>query len=61
MLLQVASMIKFANQFLEAYKTKNCILIAAYIGWDGDAERYILFQDEKRNPRMVCRVLRISM
>ncbi|KAI0256900.1 kinase-like domain-containing protein [Lactifluus subvellereus] len=54
MLLEAASVILFANQFLEAYKrNKSYILIAAYVGWNGDTERYILFQDEKINPRMV--------
>ncbi|KAI0256891.1 hypothetical protein BJV78DRAFT_1167702 [Lactifluus subvellereus] len=60
MLLQAASVVRFANQFLEAYKrNKNCILVAAYVDCHGDTERYILFQDKKRDPRMVCRVFRI--
>ena len=60
MLLWAASMIKFVNQYLEVYKTKkSCILVAAYIGWNGDAERYILFQGEKLG--LVCRIFRISM
>ncbi|KAI0245063.1 hypothetical protein BJV78DRAFT_1269588, partial [Lactifluus subvellereus] len=48
MLLQAASVIRFANQFLEAYKrNKSCILVAAYVGSDGNTERYILFQDKE--------------
>ncbi|KAI0247478.1 kinase-like domain-containing protein [Lactifluus subvellereus] len=54
MLLQAASVIRFANQFLEAYKrNKSCILVAAYVGSDGNTERYILFQDKEGDPRIV--------
>jgi hypothetical protein len=50
MLLQAASVIRFANESLQVYKTrKNFILVAAYIDDNGRAERYILFQDERND------------
>ncbi|KAK2463965.1 hypothetical protein APHAL10511_004016 [Amanita phalloides] len=51
MLLQAATVIRFANKFLDEYKTnKNFILVAAYVDDDGIASRYILFQDKESNP-----------
>ena len=51
MLLQATSIIKFANTFLDKYKSnKNFILIAIYISNDGKAERYIMYQDMTVDP-----------
>jgi hypothetical protein len=60
MLLQAASIVRFANQRLERYRTdKSFVLVAAYIGHDGEVQRYILFQD-KQNGHDVCCVFQRS-
>ena len=59
MLLQAASVVRFANGFLGPYKAnKDFIAVAAYIGASGDTERFILFQDKDRDPelRRVCHI-----
>jgi hypothetical protein len=51
---QGASVVRFANSMLDAYKKeKNFIFVAIYISGIGIVERYILFQNEKRDPHKV--------
>lgn len=53
MLLQGASVVRFANAQLEAYKKeRNFLLVAIYIDGTGMAERSILFQ--KKDGNGVC-------
>ncbi|KAI0246273.1 hypothetical protein BJV78DRAFT_1286576 [Lactifluus subvellereus] len=48
MLLQAASVIRSANGFLQAYRTnKNCILVAAYVGCNGDTALHPVSGQEK--------------
>ncbi|RXW20231.1 hypothetical protein EST38_g5621 [Candolleomyces aberdarensis] len=47
MLLQGVSVVRFANEHLDAFrKEKNFILVAIFIYSDGSAERSILYQDK---------------
>ena len=44
--MQGATIVRFANTFLNTYKTeKSFIFIAIFIGDTGVADRYLLFQD----------------
>ncbi len=64
MLLQATSIIKFANTFLDRYKSNNdFILMAIYISIEGEAERYIMYQDKIIDPDLenVCCVFYISL
>jgi hypothetical protein len=46
MLLSGAAIVRFANKFLDRFKTaKNFVLIAIYIWEDGKVSRYSLFQE----------------
>jgi hypothetical protein len=48
LLLQSAVIVRFANKFLDSYKVKkNFVLVVVYIGSDGMATYYLLFQTEK--------------
>ena len=61
MFLQAACIVRFANEFLEAYKTnKNSIFIANYVGVDGDTEHYIFFQNQETDLQLqnLCRLFR---
>jgi hypothetical protein len=52
LMLQGASMVRFANNFLGAYKTeRNFVFVAIFIGDTGVADRYLMFQ--KRNSEKV--------
>jgi hypothetical protein len=54
MMLQAASVIRFANTKQEAYKKeKNFVFVAIYIKSNGSAERYLIYQDEKKDPHKV--------
>ncbi|SRR6266403_2602210 len=56
MLLSGATIIRFANKFLDRFKAaKNFVLFAIYIWEDGKVSRYSLFQ--KPNDPRVCRTL----
>ncbi|KAJ2922906.1 hypothetical protein H1R20_g14164, partial [Candolleomyces eurysporus] len=47
MLLQGGSVVRFANEHLDAFrKEKNFILVAIFVYSDGTAERFILYQDK---------------
>jgi hypothetical protein len=64
MLLQATFIIKFANTFLDKNKSnKNFILMAIYISIDGEAERYIMYQDKTIDPGLenVCCVFYVSL
>ncbi len=53
MLLSGASVVRFANKFLDGFKAaKNFVLFAIYIWEDGKVGRYSLFQG--RNSPKVC-------
>jgi hypothetical protein len=55
MLLQAASVVRFANQHLEKYRTdKSYVLMAAYIDSDGEVHRYIMFQDKQKGHDVCC-------
>ena len=59
MLLMGAAVVRFANNFLEAFKEqKNFVLCAAFIYDEGTATRYTLFQ--KQNDQAVRCVLYIN-
>ena len=46
-MLQGASIVRFANSFLDAYKEKkNFVFVAVFIGDTGVADRYFMFQKE---------------
>jgi hypothetical protein len=52
-LLTGAAVVRFANNFLEAFKKeKSFVLCAVFIYDDGSATRYTLFQ--KQNDQVVC-------
>jgi hypothetical protein len=47
MLLMGAAVVRFANKFLDAFeKEKNFVLCALFIFDNGDATRFILFQQQ---------------
>jgi len=47
MLIQGASIVRFANSFVKAYSTDNSfILVAVFVNDNGEADRYLLFQSE---------------
>jgi hypothetical protein len=47
MMLQGASVVRFANSKLDAYKEKkNFVFVAIYIDSSRKADRYLLYQDE---------------
>jgi len=41
-----AAIVRFANTFLDAFKTKDFVLIAIFIWDDSKATRYALFQQQ---------------
>ena len=54
LVLQGASIVRFANAKLDAYKKeKNFVFVAIIISATGLVERYLLYQDYKRNPHNV--------
>ena len=51
LMLQGASIVRFANTKLDAYKEqKNIVFVAIYIDNSGKVDRYLLYQDEKIDP-----------
>ena len=51
-MLQGASIVRFANTMLDAYKQeKDFVFVAIYIESNGQANRYVLYQDERIDPR----------
>ena len=54
LMLQGASIVRFANTKLDAYKEqKNFVFVAIYIDFNGDVQRYLLYQNEKKDPHKV--------
>ena len=53
MLLTGAAIIRLANKFLDTFTAKNFVLFAIYMGDNGKAIRYSLFQ-EPNNPVVCC-------
>ncbi|KAH9165660.1 kinase-like domain-containing protein [Lactarius sanguifluus] len=50
MIIQGASVVRFANTTLDTYKTeKNFVFVAIYISGDGQAHRYVLYQEKGSN------------
>ena len=50
-MLQGASIVRFANTKLDAYKEqKNFVFVAIYIDNSGKVDRYLFYQDEKIDP-----------
>jgi len=59
MLLMGAAVVRFANNFSDAFQEeKNFVLCALFIYDDGDATRFTLFQ--KQSDQAVCCVLYIN-
>ncbi|KAH9003132.1 kinase-like domain-containing protein [Lactarius hatsudake] len=57
MMIQGASVVRFANTTLDTYKTeKNFVFVAIYISGNGQADRYLLYQ--KKGSNKVFRNLR---
>jgi len=54
MLLQGAAVVRFANTFLNAFKTKHFVLVAIYVRENGRATRYCLFQRQNGRAVPVC-------
>ena len=53
-MLQGASIVRFANTKLDPYKEqKNFVFVAIYIGFAGEVQRYLLYQNEKKDPHKV--------
>ena len=53
-MLQGASIVRFANTKLDPYnEQKNFVFVAIYIGFTGEVERYLLYQDVKKDPHKV--------
>jgi hypothetical protein len=53
-MLQGASVVRFANTKLDAYKKdKNFVFVAIFISATGLVERYLLFQNGKKDPHKV--------
>jgi hypothetical protein len=49
LMLQGASIVRFANTMLDAYKKeKNFVFVAIYIDNNGLVEHYLLYQDKKK-------------
>ena len=47
LMVQAASIVRYANRFLDAYKKKkNYIFVAIFIDYNGLAQRHLLFQRE---------------
>ena len=61
LMLQGASIVRFANMMLDAFKhEKNFVFMAAYISSTGQVQRYLLYQNKKADPHKVrMRVLYI--
>jgi hypothetical protein len=61
-MLQGASVVRFANAKLNAFKKEeNFVFVAIYIGRNGQVDRYLLYQNLKKDPHKVrTRVLYIS-
>jgi hypothetical protein len=60
LMLQGASIVRFANTMLDAYKKeKDFIFVTIYIHNDGQVDRYLLYQDKKilQSVRMHVRYL----
>jgi hypothetical protein len=54
LMLQGASVVRFANTKLDAFKKeKNFVFVAIYIGYNGQVERYLLYQNVKKDPHQV--------
>jgi hypothetical protein len=54
LILQGASIVRFANATLDAYKKeKNFVFVAIIISATGLVERYLLYQDYRRDPHKV--------
>ena len=50
-MLQGASVVRFANTKLDAYKKeKSFVFVAIFISATGLVERYFLYQNEKKDP-----------
>jgi hypothetical protein len=50
LMLQGASIVRFANTMPDAYKKeKDFVFVAIYIHNDGQVDRYLLYQDGKEN------------
>jgi predicted aconitase len=49
---QGASVVRFANAHLNAYKKKTFVFMAIFIAATGEADRYLLYQ--KKDSRKVC-------
>ena len=45
-ILQGACIVRFANTFLDAYKERNFVFVAIFIGDTGLVDRYVLYQKE---------------
>jgi hypothetical protein len=54
LILQGASVVRFANTKLDAYKKeKNFIFVAIFINNNGLVQRYLLYQDEEKDSHHV--------
>lgn len=50
LLIQGASMVRFANTFLDAYKKeRNFVFVAIFISDTGVADRYFMYQEKDSN------------
>jgi hypothetical protein len=55
MLLSGASVVRFANEYLERFRTKKqFVLVAMFIQQNGEATRYLLYQLENDLDQAVC-------
>lgn len=55
LILQGASVVRFANTMLDAFKQeKTFVFVAIYINSRGLVERYLLYQNKKVDPHKVC-------
>jgi hypothetical protein len=48
-MLQGTSIFRFANTKLDAHKEKNFVFVTIYIDSNELVERYLLYQDEKKD------------
>ena len=54
LMLQGASVVRFANKKLDAFKhQKNFVFVAVYISITGQVQRYLLYQNKKVDPKKV--------
>ena len=54
LLIEGASVVRFANTSLDAYKTeKDFVFVAVYIRPSGEVDRYLLYQDYKKDAQKV--------